>query len=480
MNTNLISALSKALRGIASFACFLLFASMSASAQRTYIEAILPSDVRSDAAAASTSAGGNVGSYPDASGTLPHDSANSVFLAESSIGYLGPTLIAGDNQLQQLTTAASSALTAGTYYKSVGIPGNWNISFPGVIDTATGNQTSTPTNFDPQSVGAAVDYYRILALIFPNNLHLRINFLNTLSELIVPYSYAGNNAFARATKERIINGPNDPVPPGPGQPDQANPTAITREGLVLQNALAFYTTAIRLSSDAFGFNDSLQAGFPATLPPGTTEADALVQQLRQAQAALCTAYARALGYKGETLLRYYTLQYFQSYFAPTATNPNPLGAYITALDSHTTDFQMHLLLSSILESNSWFPTAVFVSARAFVPMLSELRRSMQEGSVAFIGLDSSLNIEAHSYPAQYVPFFFDPILFPGNPTTMSGLLAFSRPLITASISDDMTAQTAVTQLETNLQSLAQRLNGINDQYNSQLGQLCGWKQMVTA
>jgi hypothetical protein len=443
--------------------------------ERFHLEPSLPSQTLPLATSASSISGGNVAQYPDTAGTVPHDSTNQIFLAESSLGYCGPTSEGGAATRTELNAVASGALAAGTFYKTTGIPGNWQIVFPGVVDLATGGQASGTTNFDGDQVQISLDYYRAVALAYPNDIQAKINFINAVRDLMVPYTYAGNNAFARATKERIINGPLD-IPPAPGQPDPGNPTATDREDASLRNASGMYELAIAPFVDLMGAGDSLEVAFPKNLPGSLNEESQIIKDLRSSQRLLCSTYARATGFKGETMLRIYQLSYLKKYSAPTLAVPVPpdISALLSGLDSATRGLDYNLLITAPLESQSWFPAPEFSPARAFLGSAKDLRSAMQDGLLTFTGLDSSLNIKSNAYDAYYVPFFFDPFIL-STPTTFSGLIGFAKPLATASETADNASSTSIGQLDSNLQSLATRLNDLNDQYNSQLGQLCGWK-----
>ncbi len=468
MNSNFPSRLS------AHLAALVFGISLTAlnAGERFHLEPLMPSQSPSFAAAAPSVSGGNVANYPNAAGSIPKDSSSQFFLAESSFGYCGPTSEGGVSTRTELNSAASSVLAAGTFYKTTGVPGNWQIVFPGVVDVATGGQAPGTQNFNATQVQAAVDYFRAVALAYPNDLQAKINFINAVRDLMVPYTYAGNNAFARATKERIINGPND-VPSVPGE-EQGNPTATDREDATLQNASGMYEIAISTFVEMTGIGDNLAAAFPSVLPPGVTEASQIAIQLRDSQRSLCSAFARSMGYKGETLLRSYQLKYFKGYAAPTLSAPVPMGSLISAINQDVQNMDYRLLSSSVLESNPWFPSAEFAPARSFAGNLRDLRNAVQEASLTFTGLDASLSIKSNAYGPEYIPFFFDPGIL-SNPTTFKGLIDFAKPLALSSVDSDTIANGSIGQLDTNLQSFAQRQNEINDQFNSQLGQLCGYK-----
>lgn len=446
-----------------------------AAGERFHLEPVLPSQAFPLASSASVVSGGNVAQYPNSSGSVPHDSSNQFFLSESSFGYCGPTSEGGVATRTELNAAASGALAAGTFYKTTGVPGNWQIVFPGVVDLATGGQAPGTTNFNGDQVQTSLDYYRAVALAYPNDVQAKINFINALRDLMVPYTYAGNNAFARATKERIVNGPLD-IPPAPGQPDPANPTATDREDASLQNASGMYELAIAPFVDLMGAGDSLEVAFPETLPGSLNEDSQIIKDLRSSQRLLCSTYARATGFKGEALLRTYQLRYFKKYGVPTLAVPIPpdVGTLLTGIDSAARGLDYNLLITAPLESKPWFPAPEFSPARAFLGSAKDLRSAMQGGLLTFSGLDSSLNIKSNAYDSNYVPFFFDPFIL-STPTTFSGLIGFAKPLATASETADSASTSSIGQLDLNLQSLATRLNELNDQYNSQLGQLCGWK-----
>lgn len=459
-----------------TWAFFLVLnAGYAEAAERFHLEPALPSQLIPDSAAAAVSSGGNVAQYPNAAGTVPHDSNNQFFLAESSIGYCGPTTEAGFTTRADLNAVASSSITSGTLYKTAAVPGDWRIVFPGVVDVINGGQASGPQNFYPDKVLTAVNNYRAVALAFPNDLQAKIDFINALRELMVPHCFAGNNAFSRAAKERIIAGPLDI--PASGQPDMGNFTASNREEAALINATDMYHYAAAQFIDLMGAADSVQVAFPDTLPAGVAENSAIVQQLRAAQKTLCSAYARALGYKGETLLRTFQLRYLKNYAIPTLTTPLSveIRTLLTSIDDQIRSLDYSLLITASLEGNTWFPTAEYATARSFLGSMKDLRDAVHNAFLSFSGLDNSLAIKANAYGPEFVPFFFDPYIFPGKPTTFIGLFDFARLLATASENTDNASANAIITLDTNLASVAQRLNDINDQYRSQLGQLCGWK-----
>jgi hypothetical protein len=154
--------------------------------------------------------------------------------------------------------------------------------------------------------------------------------------------------------------------------------------------------------------------------------------------------------------------------------PQDVKTLLTALDVETRGLEYNLLVTAPLESNAWFPGPEFSTARTLLGNTRDLRSAMHSSLLTFSGLDGSLNIKPNAYNADFVPFFFDTTIL-SNPTTFSGLINFAKPLAGASEIADNASLNSTVQLDTNLQSLAQRLNDLNDQYNSQLGQLCGWK-----
>lgn len=467
-----MNIISRYLQATSALVVFLSITSGLHAAERFHLEPALPSEFRGDASGVGSVAGGNV----NTAATAPRDDGG-FRLVESSIGYLGPTLEGAPGTRDRLNEAAAERLTQGTPYKQTGIPGNWQIVFPGVVDVSTGGPVTGNQNFYADRVQSAVEYYRAVGIAFPNDVQAKISFINALREIMAPYAYAGNNAYARATRERIILGPSDPIPPVPGQPDQANPTATSREEAVLNNACGMYELAAAHFAEMMGAGDSVEIAFPSSLPPGVTESSAEAVQLRAAQRLLCSTYARAIGFKGETLLRSFQLRYFQKYKLPTisASIHPDIASLITALDTEARRLDYYLLQIAPLQGNSWFPAAEFAPAESFLSNLRDLRSAMRDASLTFAGLDSSLNIKANAYGPDYIPFFFDPFIFPGAPTTFKGLSDFARPLAVESENSDAASSSAVAQVDLNLQSLAQRLNDINDQFNSQLGQLCGWK-----
>ena len=444
-------------------AIVILACPLSVTAARFHLQPVLPSEQQVGDAVC-ISAGGNLGAYPDADGTVPN--ANGFFLAESSIGYCGPTTQGGPTMREDLNAAAAAELDEGTSYKSepgTG-SGNWSIVFPGVIDVSTGNDVTTDQNFFPDQVVTAINYYRAVALAYPNDLDAKVNFLTALREFMAPHTFAGHNAFARATKERIIHGGDD----------AGNGVAAGQERIMLEKAEDLYGTSVNTFAGFFGSLDNMLAGFPDPLPPGLTEESAAVGDLRNAQREFARAYSWALGYQAETELRRHRLRYFLGYQAPSAANAEPLSLLLGDINEDLAALQAHLILAASLENEPWFPAGEFSTSRTLSAMLADLRRAVRDGDLKFVGLDSSVGIQARSYHPQFIPFFFDPLLFPDKPTSLSGLLAFARPLANASIQADQLAENETGRVETNLASLAQQLNDLFEQYRGQLGQLCGW------
>lgn len=456
-----------------AFFAFLLLSLQGAlslsAAERFHLEPALPSQLRPLGAvaanqtdAASTPSGGNV-SAPSATG-------GAFQLVESSIGYLGPTTEVGLNTKNALNSLAEASLTSGTNYKQNGIPGNWQVVFPGVVDVATGNEVAGEQNFHPDRVQIAIDLYRVNAKAFPNDLQTRINLINALREFMTPHIYAGNNAYARATKERVIDGSGDlPV-------EQGNPSAIGRELQKLQQAIAAYDVAIDQFVDAASSADTAPCILANSLPPGTGETNALATQYREAQNLLGTHYARALFFKGEALLRSLHLRYIQAYDSTTATQPIGVQALMSEVDVQSQKLDYQLILIMPLEQFPWFPGAQFASGRTFLGHLRDLKSAMQAGSLTFASTSSDLNVSSNVYTPQFVPFMFEPTEF-ANPTTFSGLIGAANNSATRSEQQDAFAASSIGQLDLNLQSLATRLNEVHDQFNSQLGQLCGYKDI---
>lgn len=448
---------------IGCIAAFFAFAT-SVHAQRFLLEPVLPS------AAVQT----NATTPPSGGNTSPAPTATGPFrLAESAIGYMGPTQQAGINTYATLMAAGQTEVDSGTTYDtvgSVGVPGNWQIVFPGVVNVSTGvvYTASDTSNFSPSKVRNAIALYRTVITAFPNDLAAQIAFVNALRELIAPHTFAGNNAYARATKERLLY----------GSDDTGNGLASAREDDMLTRAATMFDTSILEFSNVFGSADSISAGFSASFPPITTtvqsEIDIIMTQrstLTNTRREFARAIARAMNHKAESLMRLYSLRYFQQF-----GTQGDLSAITTAIDADVAGLQSVLLLASNAGSPAGFISADLAPTRNLVAMLAELKAAIQKRDLKFVGQDfdgATEVIRARSYHEKFIPFAFDALLDPTRPTTTAVLLSKAQLFAQKAITADTAAVSDTGRVEENLDNLATRLSQIGAQYQTQLAQLCG-------
>lgn len=449
--------------------------SLQAAVERFHLEPALPSQLRplgsvptGQPDAASTPSGGHV--------SAPSPNGGAFQLVESSIGYLGPTTEAGLATKTSLTSAATTAINVGTSFDAAGaagVPGNWRIVFPGVVNVSDGTIFSGTGNFDPSKVLEAVAMYRALSNAFPNDLAPRIGFLNALCEYIAPHTFAGHNAYARSTKERFLYGASD----------AGNLTASVNEDAMLVRAIDMFNVSLREFSDLFAATDTVSVGFPASWPPITTSDTAQVAlimsqrpQLIAAQRKFAQAISRAMVHFAETTNRLYALRYFQQF-----GDRSEFADIVTLIEQRTSDLNALLLLATAAQSpemNRVFEKQELAPVINMVGTLNELRGSILRRDLRFVSHDndgSAEVIRARSYHSKFIPFAVDVLIDPSRPTTTSVLLAKAQTYATKSITADTAAVGDTGRLEETIEGLRASQMQIGVQYQTQLAQLCGRK-----
>lgn len=415
--------------------------------------------------------GGNVGLYPEPGYDVPtatfNDGQNEVTvrLEQSALGQMvaGPLGFPGAGEALKaeafaLLKASAAYATDITLTGGMTKPeGAWDIRFPGVVDPATGNDVGAAAqNYFEESNHAAQARYRAALAVKPLDADAARGLLLCHYQRMVPLTFAGNNAFVRASRQRIVG---------------ANP-AVEEIGLLENSALRFYEAAAgelaALASKPI--EASLLDGSHPFIPSSvlTDQANHLIE-----------GFTRALALQGETLLKLGRLKQFLGYQDPTLVAYNPRDL-LTFLDSKVANLQRQLLLGSVFPGQPALAASELSRVRYLVLELLRLRTSVAEGRLAFVGAEvaqagdpGTLAVTHREYEPEYVPFLFDPVEFSQYPNSFQKLAAEAEKLAARAEVVDKQAFDAGREFDANDQALTDRFRQIRDRYYGELGNLCG-------
>ncbi len=416
-------------------------------------------------------AGGNVGSYPEPGYDTPSVTFNdgqksvTVRLEQSAFGQMVAGPLGFPDAGARLKSDAFALLKASAAYATditlngeiQKAEGAWDIRFPGVIDPATGTDFGTTgQNYFEEKNRAAAARYRAALTVNPFDAEAARGLLLCYYQRMVPLTFAGNNAFVRASRQRIVG---------------ENP-AIEEIALLENSALRFYEAAAAemVALAAQPVDASLVDGSHPFIP-----ASAVADQVNR----FLDAFARALALQGETLIKVGRLKEFIGYQDPTivAYNPADLLAF---LDAKIAGLQQQLLLANMFAGQPAPAASELSKAMSLVEELRRLRSSTAEGRLAFVGVEVSqaggqgtLASTHREYEPEYVPFLFDPVEFSQYPNSFQKLAAEAEKLAGRAELVDGQALSSGREFDGNGQILKDRFRQIRDRYYGELGTLCG-------
>lgn len=186
-------------------------------------------------------------------------------------------------------------------------------------------------------------------------------------------------------------------------------------------------------------------------------------------------FARGLAYEADATLYWLQLSYFATYRDPLSQpyKPAPLLASLQPKLDH---LQSHLLLASQFTHVPNYLELDFPSVNASLASLNKQKNtSIPLGMLSFAGQRATGNPgEAiGEYAPEYVPFLYKDDAS-SLPTSFENLLKEATDLIAASVAADDIARNAQRNFDTDRAQLTARLDEIFSNYNTQLGELCGW------
>jgi hypothetical protein len=434
-----------------------------------------PSQIQSrDTNAVSIFAGGNVGIYPDPSWALSAPpqaqitlgGANrTIYLAQSAfgqmvagtLGFPGSTSGLLNEGFQLLTNSAPYAVfTSLTGAMTPAGGGAWDIRFPGVINPTSGQSYTNSTWFEATNHLAELRF-RAALRIDPFSVEAARALLTTIRQRVVPKSFAGNNAFVRASLERLT----------------ANNPALAESGLLETNALAFYEAASHELIVALGSlpDAALLDGSYPYVPPTALTNDVQL---------LLHAFTRAVALQGDTLVKLGQLKYFSTYTDPASGTYNP-QAFLDFLDRRIAGLQQQFLAVNALQSLPIIQASDLNKAGQRIQELVRFRSSVAAGRLAFkgalvteLGADQPVSYTYREYAPEFVPFLWDPNEFAQYPNSFRKLLADAQALAVRAESLDASAANHIRQTTLDDFQLRQALASIKNRYNGELGELCGF------
>jgi hypothetical protein len=431
--------------------------------------------------AATIPSGGNVGGYAKASDSTPSAQVNGeqIRLVQSAVGFAGPARIGTPGIHLELRRLAEVSIVAATPYKTNTVQGQgtWDIVFPGVIDTATGKESTKARNYFEEHLITADRYFRTAALAVPEDAAAWAGLLRVASERMVPLNFAANSATARATRERLLN-----FDSKEGANVTGNGTALNGEIAMLRTALQFYQGSAQVFLNFVNVPE--YAALMERRPPAVTAVDGQQSILRERQ-NLLKSFGQSIQRQGETVARLVYLRHMAEFKSQETTiNSFEINRDLLAfLDQSRSRFQAQLIVAEAFRAvpagypadlvPSFFPSASFAAAQGQLEQLGLLRDAISRGLLYFVGSDAKGRQAFRSYAPEYVPFFFEPQRFQ-NITTYGGLSAFAQQLAqTSNNLDDQAWKTSI-ELDQNLANLAEKLNGIFTRHLNELGRLCGY------
>lgn len=402
-------------------------------------------------------AGGNVGGYLDPSDEAgipqPIQSPDgSVVLAQSSIGASVLAFPEGQADGYQFYVALGEAATAaGTSYKQQqnGTTVPWDIRFTGVVQLNEGAEwpnctnCSQTQNFDVARIKEAAEFYRVAIRANPYDVQARAGLIATCHERMLAHVFAGNNAAQYASRLRLGGG------------------TIQDEIRYWTNAIGHYQAAGNAFAEATGL-----------LPDAATFELPLYAGLMQSPLEV---FARAVAFESDATRQWLNLSYLATYRDPLSFAYNP-SALLADLQARMDHLQSLLLLASQFTHVPNYLELDFPSVNTSLAWLNKQKNtSIPLGMISFAGQRVAGNPGEviGEYAPEYVPFLYKDE--PGSlPTSFENLLAQATDLITASEQADVVARDAQRNFDTDRTQLTARLDEIFSNYNTQLGELCGW------
>jgi hypothetical protein len=420
-------------------------------------QANIYSPTNGDTGGTAPTSGGNVGDYQDPGlvGAVPQpiQSADGALVLQQSA--LGASVVAFPEGMVDgysfYVGLGNSATAAGTTYKQDqnGSTVPWDLRFPGVVQLNEGTQWPNCTNcnqspnFDESRLREAAEHFRVAIRANPYDLQARTGLITTYRERMLAHIFAGNNAAQYASGHRLAGG------------------TINEEIGYWQNAITQYQAAGNIFAEATGL-----------LPDAATfESPEYAGFVKDA----LDIFARGLAYESDATRYWLQLSYFATYHDPLSQTYNP-DALLASLQPKLDHLQSLLLLASQFTHVPNYLELDFPSVNASLAFLNKQKNtSIPLGMVSFVGQRAAGNAGEviGEYAPEYVPFLFKDDAS-SLPTSFENLLKEATDLITVSEGADAIARNAVRTFDTDRAQLTARLDEIFGNYNTQLGDLCGW------
>lgn len=401
--------------------------------------------------------GGNVGQYFDPANPSPvaqtiQSPDGSLVLQQSAIGAAIIATPEGlENGYQHYIGLGNAAIAAGTTYKQQqnGSTVPWDLRFQGVVQLNEGTEWPNCTNcnqtqnFDATKLQEAAELFRVAIRANPFDLQSRVGLITTYQERMLAHIYAGNNAAQYALRLRLLGG------------------TINDEINYWTNAVGHYQTAGNVFAEATGL-----------LPDATTFESPQYASLIKDTVDI---FARGLAYEADATRYWLQLSYFAAYRDPLSQpyNPSPL---LGSLQPKLDHLQSLLLLASQFTHVPNYLELDFPSVNASLAFLNKQRNtSIPLGMLSFAGQRAAGNPGEviGEYAPEFVPFLYKDDAS-SLPTSFENLLKEATDLIAASVAADDIARNAQRNFDTDRSQLTARLDEIFSNYNTQLGELCGW------
>lgn len=451
----LISSVAKSCL-LAGVFCFLN--ALWAQAQETFLQSYWVINVATPAA--SIWAGGNESSGK--TNDSPH--AGGICLAESAIGQITAQSAGDPNAAANLAAAGNSIRTAGNFYRYTQVGPNlistpavsWNVVFPGGFNPANGSNynTSATSTYISSDIAQADYILRARLEVNPADADAAQQLVLLVNDQMLPLEWSGTEAMAYSTYARL-NG--------------FTQNGTNTETLDVEQARGYFQGACNV------LGQFLNNPFNAAVVEGQNPlvSSAVTNQVSQ----ILDDYLRDLYAYAEASLTDFQLRQRANFYDPTVTGSTPSQPLLNDIDATVSEIQMRLLLASPFQNLPVYTQGSIGQTTSILHDLRRLHQSVVLGRITFnTGASGDPTgdptLDYGEFTTAFVPFF-NGQANPGN-SSFDVALNLANTFTTYAVSQETLENSDIQTVLQRQYDWASQQNTLQDQYLTQLQNLCGY------